>query len=119
MTTSVDQQAWLFTFAEPKLVEFANMIAEEIPEQPVIFRTPVNVSLSDVVSLDNKAVMNVGISPIGTNKLEFRGNYQQKPLQPDFLDISTPKNIIGLISQSFELLGGFREKVVSTFDPPF
>lgn len=119
MTTSIDQQAWLFTFAEPKLVEFANRIAEEIPDQPVICRTPVNVSLSEVVSLDKNEVMKDYISPRGTSKLEFGSSYKQKPLQSDSLDTTTSKNIIGLISQSFELLGGFREKVVSTFDSPF
>jgi len=119
MTTSVDQQAWLFTFAEPKLVEFANRIAEEIPDQPVIFRTPVNVNLSEIVSFDKNEVMKDCISPRGSNKLEFESSYKQKPLQSDSLDTTTSRNIIGLISQSFELLGGFREKVVSTFDSPF
>jgi hypothetical protein len=119
MTTSVDQQAWLFTFAEPKLVEFANRIAEEIPDQPVIFRNPVNVSLSEIVSLDKNEVMKDCISPIGNNKLEFGSSYKQKPLQSNTLDTTRSKNIIGLISQSFEILGGFRDKVVSTFDSPF
>lgn len=119
ITTSVDQQAWLFTFAEPKLVEFANRIAEEIPDQPVIFRNPVNVSLSEIVSLDKNEVMKDFISPIGNNKLEFGSSYKQKPLQSNTLDTTRSKNIIGLISQSFEILGGFRDKVVSTFDSPF
>jgi len=119
MTTSVDQQAWLFTFAEPKLVEFANRIAEEIPDLPVIFSSPFNVSPSEAISLDKDEVMKDNISPRCTNKLEFGSSYKQKPLQSDSLDTTTSKNIIGLISQSFELLGGFREKVVSTFDSPF
>ena len=119
MTTSVDQQAWLFTFAEPKLVEFANRIAEEIPDLPVIYNPPVNVSPSEAISLDKDEVMKDNISPRDTSKLEVGSSFNKKPLQVDSLDIVTPKNAIGLVSQSFELLGGFREKVVSTFDSPF
>jgi hypothetical protein len=119
MTTSVDQQAWLFTFAEPKLVEFANRIAEEIPDLPVIFSPPVNVSPSEAISLDKNEVMKDNISPRDTSKLDVGSSFNKKPLQVDSLEIVTPKNAIGLVSQSFELLGGFREKVVSTFDSPF
>ncbi|MFT6908333.1 MAG: hypothetical protein ACJAS1_005030 [Oleiphilaceae bacterium] len=39
---------------------------------------------------------------------EFGSTYKQKSLQSDALDTTISKNIIGLISLSFELLGGFR-----------
>jgi hypothetical protein len=119
ITTSADQQAWLFTFAEPKLVEFANRIAEEIPDLPVIHRPTFNVSLSEVLSLDKDEIMEDCISSKLTSKLEIGSSYKQMPLLSDYHSISTSKNTLGLVSQSFELLGGFREKVVSTFDSPF
>jgi len=46
-------------------------------------------------------------------------NYLQNSIKSNSLDTIASNNIIDFVSQSFELLGGFREKVVSTFDSPF
>lgn len=42
---SFNQQAWLYSFAEPKLVEFTSRIAEEISDIPVIFSEPIEIKL--------------------------------------------------------------------------
>ncbi|MGI2145043.1 DEAD/DEAH box helicase [Shewanella frigidimarina] len=118
---SANQQAWLYTFAEPKLVEFANRIAEEIPDMPVIFRTPIpiNVNLPEELSIEKNEVMEDHNAPRSVRQLDWGCNYLQKPIKSNSLDAMSSNNIINIISQSFELLGGFREKVISTFDSPF
>lgn len=115
---SLNQQAWLYTFAEPKLVEFASRIAEEIPDIPVIFSEPIEIKLKQELPepLDmtvkamppsNSIILNTGRLSIDTQTQ----SYSIELLSRDIL--GTP------ISLSFELLGGFREKVVSTFNSPF
>ncbi|WP_144211784.1 DEAD/DEAH box helicase [Shewanella donghaensis] len=37
-TRALDQQAWLFTFAEPKLAEFAHRIELELPDRHVVIK---------------------------------------------------------------------------------
>lgn len=116
---SANRQAWLYTFAQPKLVEFANRIAEEIPDIPVIFRTPINVSLSEILSIEKNEVIEDHSSSRSVRKLDLGCNYLQNSIKSNSLDTIASNNIIDFVSQSFELLGGFREKVVSTFDSPF
>ncbi len=38
MNQGVNQEAWLYTFAEPNLVTYANRVAEEIPLNNVVFQ---------------------------------------------------------------------------------
>ncbi|MGI2149286.1 DEAD/DEAH box helicase [Shewanella baltica] len=115
---SLNQQAWLYTFAEPKLVEFASRIAEEIPDIPVIFSEPIEIKLKQelpepldmtvkAMSPSNSNILNTGRLSIDTQTQ----SYSIELLSRDILDTPT--------SLSFELLGGFREKVVSTFNSPF
>ncbi len=37
-TQECDGETWLYTFAEPKIVEYANRIAEDLPEYEVLFQ---------------------------------------------------------------------------------
>jgi hypothetical protein len=37
-TRAIDQQAWIFTFTEPKLAEFAHRIELELPDSHVVIR---------------------------------------------------------------------------------
>ncbi|MCU7977045.1 DEAD/DEAH box helicase family protein [Shewanella sp. SW36] len=115
---SLNQQAWLYTFAEPKLVEFASRIAEEIPDIPVIFSEPIEIKLKQelpepldmtvkAMSPSNSNILNTGRLSIDTQTQ----SYSIELLSRDILGTPT--------SLSFELLGGFREKVVSTFNSPF
>ncbi|MCL1066893.1 DEAD/DEAH box helicase family protein [Shewanella olleyana] len=113
---AINQEAWLFTFAAPKLVEFANRIAEEIPNFPVIFRESetaticVELSESEIkrTSTQHQNEYNISFSTPALNESDF-------PL------LAPPKNQnhIWANSPSFEILGGFRERVVSTFNSPF
>ncbi|KFZ36514.1 diguanylate cyclase [Shewanella mangrovi] len=115
---SRNQEAWLYTFAAPKLVEFANRIAEEIPEIPVVFREPIRTDVSEG-RVKKPPLTSEDPHPTTVGELKFGRDYLNEP---------TPSHLIGLVSLeyssptaslSFELLGGFREKVVSTFSSPF
>lgn len=110
---SLDQQAWLYTFAEPKLVEFANRIAEEIPDIPVLFNEPIEIKLRQGhAEVHDKTVKTV--PKINLNELSLGSSFIGKQTSSHFVEHFPGKNL-----STFELLGGFREKVVSTFNSPF
>ncbi|MCL1089971.1 hypothetical protein L2744_10205 [Shewanella profunda] len=114
---SRNQEAWLYTFAAPKLVEFAHRIAEEIPDIPVVFRQSIETEASRKIakplSLQTKDIPPTTISEL---KLEQANFDEQMPNMAELVSLDHS----GLAtSLSCELLGGFREKVVSTFRSPF
>lgn len=113
---AINQEAWLYTFAAPKLVEFANRIAEEIPDVPVIFRESETVTVS----------AEQGRSEIIRASTPFQAEYKVRFSTPhknesQFPILAPPNNrdLTWGQSPSFEILGGFRQKVVSTFNSPF
>ncbi|BFL83777.1 hypothetical protein LFREDSHE_22270 [Shewanella baltica] len=115
---SLNQQAWLYTFAEPKLVEFASRIAEEIPDIPVIFSEPIEIKLKqelpEPLDMTVKAMPPSNSNILNTGRLSIDTQTQSYSIELLSRDIlGTPTSL------SFELLGGFREKVVSTFNSPF
>ncbi|GIU25582.1 DEAD/DEAH box helicase family protein [Shewanella schlegeliana] len=118
-TRALDQQAWLFMFAEPKLVVFAHRIELELPDNHVVMRES---------------------KPSGGMELTI-SNYEKKPSHlpnqsrsftlsvGDIFDKKQTNAILNRttedvqftssINLSIEILGRFREKVISTFDSPF
>ncbi len=108
-----NQEAWLYTFAEPKLVEFANRLSEEIPDIPILFKESIGINLKQDQSQKHEANIN-GILPVRSEKMHL-----EMHTQSNFFKLLYPENFSTPPSLSFELLGSFREKVVSTFESPF
>ncbi|ECO6669341.1 diguanylate cyclase, partial [Salmonella enterica] len=112
---SANQEAWLYTFAEPQLTEFANRLKEDVPECEVIF---------DVLKKNNiKNVQGFSFNnPILTP-------FHSKDSQQLIFSYSESKNDTvreisrTLSEQSYtevlQFLGRFREKMVNVFDSPF
>ncbi|PCI72962.1 MAG: diguanylate cyclase, partial [Gammaproteobacteria bacterium] len=111
----IDQNAWLYTFSEPKLVEYAYRIEKDLPETFVIFRDsfrPNDIELEidktqeqSAIKLDNQISEFVFGSPQNDSLINPEVNEHEKN------DLS--------LHYSFDLLGAFREKVVATFSSPF
>lgn len=115
---STNQQAWLYTFAEPKLVEFANRIAEEIPDFPVVFSEQIEIKLKNEQPEPHYMTVKT-IPPTNSNILNIGRRSIDKQTKLYSAEIFLGEYFSTSTSLSFELLGGFREKVVSTFDSPF
>jgi len=111
-TATTNQEAWLYTFAEPKLVEYANRIAEDLPEVKVVVRdtpprqkTPLVLLMSDHSIQDN----NVNLPQIVPNKVN-----------PDGIPSETHIATVGKATwESMYSWGTFRETVIATFNSPF
>jgi superfamily II DNA or RNA helicase len=111
VTNQKDQDAWLYTFAEPKLTTFANRVDIELPEQSVCsleyFPNEKNAKASSdkdlVKELD--VSINDGDSEVGDCTLEIKLNIES--------------NIVQTFNYRFEMLGTYREQVIATFNSPF
>lgn len=113
---SKNQEAWLYTFAASKLVEFANRIAEEIPDVPVLFRESETVTFS--VEQEESKVIKASIPSQDSHTVRLSTPHINAQKHP-FIATANNQNLSWPVSPSFEILGGFREKVVSTFNSPF
>lgn len=108
------QEAWLYTFAEPALVEFANRIHEDLPQ-------------CSVIQFENLpgGKMQVDDQPTDTD-CRPEGCLEELAAIPG-LDTG-PGLEVGMLvplsrkdspNISLQLLGGYREKVIASFDSPF
>ncbi len=113
---SKNQEAWLYTFAAPKLVEFSNRIADEIPDIPVVFRQSIDTEVTQG-SVKSLSLFSKDIPSATTSELKF-GKHDLKK-QSNAVELLSAEPIDQTTSLSFELIGSFREKVVSTFRSPF
>jgi len=118
-TKAIDQQAWLFTFAEPKLVEFAHRIELELPNSHVVMRRPNHSGSIELTTCayEKKSSRLPNQSRCFTLSI---GDFFDKK-RANSLPSRTNKDaeFTSSINLSIEILGRFREKVISTFDSPF
>jgi len=118
-TISPNQSAWLYTFSEPRLTEFAYRIESELPDVKVIIKESISDESNDIDNLKNG-------DPIlldAMNSIDF--SFDESELhQPVELSIETLiENERGNSGQdsnlNLDILGKFREKIIETFDSPF
>jgi superfamily II DNA or RNA helicase len=115
VNSSIDQNAWLYTFSEPKLVEFAYRIEQNLPETSVVFKEKYtrgepqmgeDMTSNHFAQLESPVLLDFNVDDLSNdsgNRTPALNQYERE----DF-----PLN-------SFEFIGSFREKLVSTFDSPF
>lgn len=112
MTKERNQEAWLFTFAEPTLVEFAHRIDKDLPSHDVVINDVLPTPLDslrelshDCADIDEKC-----IELKNDSKIRENFNIQiESSLVPEF---TAQVN-------SLEILGLFRQQVIATFNSPF
>ncbi len=117
---SPNQEAWLYTFAEPKLTQFANQIGQDLPENNVVIRDDSYEGKGETSSIqgEDDSHENMATSSLAGNalKMDF---FQEITGQ---VDTTTASDIISdgiRLNSAVELLGKFREQVISTFNSPF
>ena len=110
INSSINQEAWLFTFAEEKLSLFANRIEQELPDLCVLVRS--NGSAKYFESITHYKKQDEGSIDQETVKiaeaiddLAFIGRYNNTPISNE--KVKTPAYL--------EYFGGFREKLIEAF----
>lgn len=112
VSEALNQEAWLFTFAEYQLTEFAYRIGDDLPDIPVIINESECVEESSKQTEKNKPEKSVS----RLFDLTFEGLLQNSAIVQQYEDITSVERAV---SRKFELLGVFRERVIATFDSPF
>lgn len=118
-TKAIVQRGWLFTFAEPKLVEFAHRIELELPDSCIVIRErqPKNYSGSKAFNNDKRA--SLPTDKPHTTMLSLSDIFDNRQVNSTLNQSSKVLPDSSSIRQSIQILGRFREKVISTFDSPF
>ncbi|MGF1756652.1 DEAD/DEAH box helicase family protein [Photobacterium sagamiensis] len=112
ITRAKDQQAWLYTFAEPLLSDFANRIDQDIPDNIVIEHHMPTEQVATEIQVHQESIEQP------TPLVEESALHFCCP-QSDFHynDESSSSSLSEEVQ--FKLLGRFREQVIATFDSPF
>ncbi|ORT51729.1 diguanylate cyclase [Vibrio sp. qd031] len=101
---SINQQAWLFTFAEQNLIEFAERIEQDIPGSCAFMSTPKDMNI------ELPSIKTQGLGITSRNIVETSDNTFQWG-KPAISSLTSTSRIIG-----DELrLGKFKERVLSAF----
>lgn len=111
LTQSPNQEAWLFTLAEPKLVEFAHRIAEDLPDHDVIIKDVNYINDTTDCNETNSAKTNENF----THPLDTFLEHEDAGI----LTVDTPDISNDIEEYQLSILGEFRETVIATFDSPF
>jgi superfamily II DNA or RNA helicase len=109
---AVNQEAWLFTFAEEKLSIFAHRIDQELPDAGVLVRSNAIAKQFDITTANKKsASSSTDLKPPLIMSLfddgSFLGNLNDAPSE-------NKQNYPPAYLESF---GGFREKLIEAFSP--
>lgn len=111
-TAAFNQEAWLYTFAEPKLVEYANRIAEDVPEIEVVVRDT-RPSLANPFSiLMGNHSMHDGIA----NQTQVELSQVELASHPSETHMDV---VVKPALENTYSWGAFREAVLATFNSPF
>ncbi|WP_067869698.1 DEAD/DEAH box helicase [Neptuniibacter marinus] len=108
------QESWLYTFAEPKLVEFANRLDQELPDQRVVVRAIADIPSESRICQQAPDSNDVQSSPVGME-------WSVSDEQDESYTLSQYLAQDGIEElQTFCFLGLFRESIVDAFDhePP-
>ncbi|WP_076416849.1 DEAD/DEAH box helicase [Shewanella sp. UCD-KL12] len=110
---AMNQEAWLYTLAAPKLVKFAHRIDVELPDSTVIIREPIKSAEHSLQMTNSKIKTNKSPTIFDDNSVGFTEFHSTENL--DY----SPNNHSNSCVGSLDFSGGFREQVVSTFNSPF
>lgn len=114
-SNEVNQEAWLYTFAEEKLTKFSLRLESEIPENAVVTTEKIDCfnlqkPSSEVSSLGNQSEIQLNELPL---ELSFDSPFIGDP--PSIYEETHQLNS----DLPVEFLGIFREQVIETFISPF
>jgi superfamily II DNA or RNA helicase len=112
MTGDADKNGWMFLFAEPTLVEFANELHHEIPESRVVQTD----GSRPRVAAEQKIGRTFDVSNSPNDDAQVRcGKEQYLTLAPEIFDSELGR----YKSARLEWAGQFREQVIATFNSSF
>ncbi|WP_211235672.1 DEAD/DEAH box helicase [Psychromonas arctica] len=112
LNDAVNQEAWLFTFAEEKLSIFANRIDQELPDACVLVRSNA-IANQFAIKTDSKKLLtsSINLKPAPVTALLDDSSFV------DIFSSINSKNEKSHTPAYLENFGGFREKLIEVFSP--
>ncbi|WP_420553785.1 hypothetical protein [Neptuniibacter marinus] len=107
-----NKESWLYTFAESKLVEFANRLDRELPDQQTVVKAIVNTSSKKRTA---ERILNTKDVRPTLATVEWIAPDEQE--EYSVLSMRFTQGEIEEL-QTFRFLGEFRESIVDAFDVP-
>lgn len=107
-----NKESWLYTFAESKLVEFANRLDRELPDQQTVVKAIVNTSSKKRTA---ERILNTKDVRPTLATVEWTAPDEQE--EHSVLSMRFTQGEIEEL-QTFRFLGEFRESIVDAFDVP-
>lgn len=112
MNKGINQEAWLYTFAEPNLVNYANRVAKEVPLNDVIFQEHMPNNNSELPENRNSRTPNDPSVEAPDNQISWGETQLTKTEQ----NVATLTNHYSEEqSHYFDVVGDFRQQVVDVF----
>ncbi|MFK3711747.1 DEAD/DEAH box helicase [Leclercia adecarboxylata] len=112
---ATNQDAWLYTFAEPQLTEFSKRLKEDVPECEVIFES--------VVKNDDQNFQGLPLKSPSLTPSHSRDSQQLVSSYSDSKNGKVTETSLTLSEYShnevLQFLGRFKEKMINVFDSPF
>jgi superfamily II DNA or RNA helicase len=109
VSNALNQEAWLYTFAEHKLMEYAKQIEKDIPDSYQLVNNVRNNVNDKLVSAE--PIVHTLLKNELFDKESSLGFGQSVDVNPDNAHDSEFFNI--------DLLGNYREEIISAFESPF
>ncbi|GGK49329.1 DEAD/DEAH box helicase [Aliivibrio fischeri] len=106
-----NQEAWLYTFAEPNLVKYAHRVDKEIPEQNLLFCDDMSgVFFSSLEKKEN------GSKDMMSNLRTDLGEFNSLNENSDEFQIMEPLSYLAESHEHyFDIVGSFRQQIVDVF----
>lgn len=112
VTPAQNQDAWLYTFAEPTLSKFAHRIEQDLPDDNVVINEHFPaLTVGTTNSASRKSL--IGEAEFEWGELMEKEETCSSQIEPNITS-STGSSL-----RTLEILGLFRERVIATFDSPF
>lgn len=113
VNNEINQEAWLYTFAEPSLSEYSYRIEREIPTGSVVIKEEypqdttidLNLSLVETSKLNQDNYNGIKEISIGDSLSIPELDHMYQPINKPLLNL--------------DVVGCYREQVISTFNSPF
>ena len=112
MNEGLNQEAWLYTFAEPNLVKYAQRIAEEIPEHNVVLREHMP---STIPTLPEKHEPKLSSDSRVQESLEIGSWDTLQDPQESKKRTSVTSQHAETHNHYFDIVGDFRQQIVEVF----
>lgn len=110
-----NQDAYLFSFAEPNLINYANRIKQDLPNESIIQRRSMSIGESSQSDNIEESGVRLSESPFIAESSQMQILFGNLPELASFETSSIHYNDYSIV----QFLGKYREQVIAAFDSPF